>query len=234
MLKNQTSSFLVPRRERADALKFSLDSLGLEKNNLEVLVWIDDDDPQLEKYHNLFDNNSRIKMFIKPRVGYMQFHTMMNYLAEQATGDWLWLWNDDAYMESPDWYETFIAHASLASPKEEPLVYTLFTGKNGFPIMSRKYLEIVGHIGGSPTCDLWTRTVAGRAGIERYIPGIVLTHRKYGHDIKLGDLIDNTYNYVETLRASHRYFGGRTQATWHAMHVDGNKILDWLSKNNKR
>lgn len=231
---NPNLSALVPSRERADALKFSLNSLELEKNNIEVLVWIDDDDPQLGQYHKLFDNNNHIKMFIKPRVGYLQFHTMINYLASQSTGDWLWLWNDDAYMENPNWYDIFMSHVSLSSPKEKPVVYNLSPGKNGFPIVSRKYLEILGHIGGSATCDLWTRRVVKGTGIEQEISGIEPTHRKYGHDAKLGDLIDATYNSVENLRVSwRRDFGGRSLRAKQGQNDDQAKILNWLNQNKR-
>lgn len=233
-IDNPILSALVPSRERADALKFSLDSLRLEKNNIEVLVWVDDDDPQLGQYHKLFDNNSHIKMFIMPRVGYLKFHIMINHLVLQSIGNWLWLWNDDAYMENPNWYDIFISHASLSSPKEEPIVYNLSPGgKSGFPIVSRKYLEILGHFGGSATCDLWTRRVVGGTDIQRDISGIEPTHRKYGHDTKLGDLIDTTYNSVETLRASHRYFGGRTREVNNAQKVDRAKIVNWINQNKR-
>ena len=243
MKKSKTLSVLVPSRERADALKFSLDSLELKKNNLvEILVWIDDDDPQLEQYHNLFDNNSHIKMFIQPRAGYKNFHVMLNYLAMQASGDWMWLWNDDAYMENPDWYDTFISQASLARPKEEPVVYNLSPTRNcgnGFPVVSRKYLEILGHFAGSAACDLWVKRVVQGSRIqgtyiELGISGIDPTHRKYGFDPKLGDLIDTTYNYVESLRAKNRYFGGRTPSKLKAQHEDAKKILDWISQNKRK
>lgn len=226
-----TLSALVPSRERADTLKFSLDSLWLKRNNIEALVWIDNDDPKLGQYHKLFDNNSHVRLFIKPRVGYINFHTMLNYLALKASGDWLWLWNDDAYMEKADWYDTFISHASLSKPKEEPVVYNLSPGKNGFPIVSRKYLEILGHIGGSATCDLWIRRVVQGTDIERYISGIEPTHRKHGLDTKLGDLIDTTYNSVESLKAKHRYFGGRSTGVRNAQKDDAAKIVNWINQN---
>ena len=69
-----TLSILVPSRGRANILKFSLDSLGLRENNLEALVWVDEDDPQLKLYHKLFDSNKTVELFIKPRVGYKKFH----------------------------------------------------------------------------------------------------------------------------------------------------------------
>lgn len=226
-------SALVPSRERAEALKFSLDSLGLQKNNVEALVWVDDDDPQLERYQLLFDNKNHIKMFVKPRVGYRKSYVMLNYLAEQVVGDWLWPWGDDAYMGDPDWYDVFIAHASLAKPKEEPVVYNLSPDKNGFPIVSRKYLDILGHIGGSATVDLWTRRVVQNTDIERPIAGMEPIHRKNGRDPKLGDLIDNTYFYVEGLKETSRYFGGRSPGVLRAQHEDNQKILDWINQNKR-
>ena len=43
-------SVIIPSRNRPNELLISLTSLGLAKHGLEALVWLDDDDPQLDKY----------------------------------------------------------------------------------------------------------------------------------------------------------------------------------------
>ncbi len=240
MIKSPILSILVPSRQRADALKFSLESLGLERNNIEVLVWVDEDDPQLQKYRTYFDKNDHIKLFIKPRVGYLGFHEMMNFLSFQATGVWLMLWNDDAYFETVDWYDTFIEYASLSRPLEEPVAYNIWgqgKAQHFFPIISKKYLEIVGHFAQNCICDSWVKHVAYYAHIQRHIFGIQPHHRKFGQDNQaLGDLTDTTHQTVEALGAQtgDRFLGQRSRRTRRAMDADVSKVVGWIANSTDR
>ena len=58
-------SIIVPSRDRPDELLTSLNSLELEKNGLEALVWLDNDDPKLPKYQELLETNKNVKLFVK-------------------------------------------------------------------------------------------------------------------------------------------------------------------------
>ncbi len=231
-------SVLVPSRQRAEELKFSLDSLGIERNNLDVLIWVDDDDPELADYQKLFSNQSHIKLFIKPRVGYLGFHQMLNFLASEALGDCFILWNDDAYMESPDWYDIFIEYATLANLREEPVVYNTWgAGRqyNLFPCVSRKYFELLGHIAQNCVCDNWIKAVADSAHIQRSIFGIRPRHRKFGMDNdKLGDLKDTTYDSVMDLFTHSRFLGSRNVSAFRRREADENTIQNWIKQSNDR
>jgi len=221
-------SVLVPSRGRAEALKHSIDSLGLEDNNLEALVWLDEDDPQLDEYQKTFVDNSRVKLFVKPRVGYKGFHTMINFLASQAASDWFFLWNDDAYIANPDWYITFAEHAQIIDPKEEPVVFNIWTpliNKGEFPVMSRKFYELLGHISQNTRCDIWTYRVSHYARIQRQVRGIDLRHRKYGQDPHLGDLEDETRKEVDAVYAKSKYLGSLSKGAQAARQSDIEKIL---------
>src|SRR3972149_7563196 len=228
-------SVLVPSRERADLLKFSLDSLEIEKNNIEVLVWVDDDDPQLPEYRKILDGNPQVKLFIKKRVGYNQHYEMMNFLAENSCGDWLFLWNDDCYMDNANWYDKFINLASLSNPKEEPIVYNLW-GQGGernlFPIVNRKYYQLLGHISESPNWDAWIKRVAQLSRIHRHIFGIKPRHRKYAGDDKLGDLEDNTSKYVWSVMKSPDF--NEIDKSIEAFTKDANIITDWIRNSTDR
>jgi UDPglucose 6-dehydrogenase len=240
MIKNPTISFLVPSRERAEALKFSLDSLGLKRNKIEALVWVDEDDPQLKEYKKLFGKNNYVRLFIKPRVGYLNSHLMINFLASRARGNWLVLWNDDAYMENVKWYDTFKKEAKLASPLEEPVVYNIWgqgKAQNLFPVISRKYFEIVGHFSESTICDTWVKHVACRTNIQRTIFGIKPHHRKFGHDDGgLGDLIDKTHKAVQHLavETGDVFLGQKSPERLERMEKDVFKINNWIRNNSNR
>ncbi len=226
-------SVLVPSRGRANHLKFSLDSLGLEENKLEALVWVDDDDPQLAEYKKLFTDNNRVRMFIKPRVGYKKFHIMLNFLASKAASDWLFLWNDDAYMESTDWYKSFADHSRLVDPREELVVFNIWTpliNREQFPVVSRKYYELLGHISQNALCDLYVSKVAIPTRIIRPIFDIPLYHRKHNQDPKLGNLEDDTKRDIDALYKKSRYLGALTDYTRRARLADIEKILGYTTK----
>jgi 3-hydroxyisobutyrate dehydrogenase-like beta-hydroxyacid dehydrogenase len=230
-------TILIPSRERAKDLQFSLESLQIQKNNIEVLVWIDEDDPQREQYHEFFANEKQIKMFIKPRVGYLQFHTMLDFLTQYATGQWMMLWNDDAYMDNPNWYDIFVEYSSLSKPLDEPVVYNLWgqgEEQNLFPIISKKYYEIIGHWARNCVCDVWVKSVATKSNIQRYIFGIKPKHRKFGMDTDLGDLVDTTTHEIEGLVEKSRFLGARSKSAFQGREADSMKILNWIKEQNDR
>src|SRR4051812_35793729 len=90
-------SFVVPSRERPELLRQSIASLG--EGDFEVIVRIDDDDPLLGGYLDLD------QVIVGPRHGYGALQNYYDELAAQARGDWLFLWNDDALMRTPDWLD---------------------------------------------------------------------------------------------------------------------------------
>lgn len=61
-------SVTVPSRNRPNELRFALNSLGLAKHGLEALVWLDEDDPQLDAYKEFFGTDPNIRLFIKERL----------------------------------------------------------------------------------------------------------------------------------------------------------------------
>jgi len=60
-------SFLIPSRGRPDSLLKSIESLDVDTNGLEILVWLDSNDPKMKEYQELckrtakkFDDNKEI------------------------------------------------------------------------------------------------------------------------------------------------------------------------------
>lgn len=191
-------SFIVPSRNRPDELLTALNSLRLSECGLEALVWLDDDDPKLKEYQELFISNPNVKLFIKKRIGYLRFHEMMNFLCTQAKYDWFFEFNDDAYMDNPDWFNVFRDSVKNFHPKTDPVVLNIWgqgvTPNNLFPIVSRRYFEILGHFSMVPNCDDWIRIIGIGAKISYDIRGIAPKHRKYGGE---NILIDQTYQETE-------------------------------------
>lgn len=226
-------SVLVPSRGRPDILKFSLDSLGLEENILQALVWLDEDDKQLSKYQELFADYKQVKLFVKPRVGYKNYHSMINYLAAHTSIDWLFLWNDDAYMDNSEWFEVFNQHASLIDPRNEPVVFNIWdqgSSYTPFPIISRKYYELLAHIAPTAYSSMYVSRVSHYAKIQRAIFGIKPRHRNYGQDEKMGDINDETKKDIEALRQKSKYLGFLSKGMSQKRNEDVEKILQFTQK----
>jgi hypothetical protein len=198
-------SVIVPSRNRPDDLLTSLNSLNLDKHGMEALVWLDSDDPKLNIYKKHFESNPNVRLFIKERVGYIKFHIMLNFLSSRAKHDWIFEFNDDAYMDNPIWFDVLKDSLTAYDPKVQPVVLNIWgQGKvinNLFPIVSRAYFEILGHFALTPNCDDWVRMVAVGADISHNIMGIAPKHRKYGGE---NILRDQTYYEVEKDRAEHK------------------------------
>lgn len=202
-------SVIVPSRNRPNELKVALDSLQLKKNGLEALVWLDEDEPQLDKYKEFFKKNPNIKLFIKKRVGYKDFHLMLNFLCSQAKYDWIFEFNDDGYMNNPDWFEKFSDFVREFEPTNQPVVINIWgqgdPKYNNFPIVSRKFLDILGHFSLIYACDTWVNLVSLGANIQYSLNGIKPLHRKYGDGGASNDLNDQTFVETERDRKQVKY-----------------------------
>src|SRR3989344_4268565 len=191
-------SVIVPSRNRPNELRVALKSLQLAKHGLEALVWLDEDDPQLNKYKEFFGKDPNIKLFIKKRVGYKDFHIMLNFLCNQAKYDWILEFNDDAYMDNPKWFEKFSDFVRQFEPANQPVVIKIWGQEsvhNLFPIVSRKFVDILGHFSLFFACDTWVEKVALGANVQYNLTGIKPVHRKYGDGEALED-----QTFVETER----------------------------------
>lgn len=194
-------SILIPSRGRPEELLNSINSLGLNPE-IEILIWLDNDDPKLEQYRELLKTNPFVKFFVKDRVGYKNFHLMVDFLARQAKYDWYFLFNDDTYMENSDWLKMFKDFVRPFEPTNQPIVINIWgqgiVVNNLFPIVSRAYFDILGHISLTQNCDDWIRIVGMGAKISYDLKGIKPKHRKYGG----GDALnDETFKETESSRA---------------------------------
>ncbi len=219
-------SFLIPSRGRPEALLESLNSLGIERDGLEALVWVDSDDPFLDRYLEL--PGGRAVLFVKERVGYLNGHVMLNFLAGQATRDWLMLWSDDALMANANWFNLFKEFASRFDPVVEPVVINTWNPDNGrgnlLPILSRCYYTLLGHLSLNTASDDWIWRVARKAGISVNLTGM--------RPVLRSDLsTDRTHAEVENVRArsggTFNFFGGESKRL---RALDVKKILDYKER----
>lgn len=162
-------SVLMPSRDRFQAAVDSITSLGA--GDFEVLLYVDEDDPQLNDYRNL--ENKHIHVHIGERLGYHNFHKMVNKLAKESKGDWLLLWNDDAIMHG-DWINFEADHNKVRVMRFGDESKTM----NLFPAISRKMYEVQGFYSLSTHCDSWAQDISQDLGVEVWVFGMRVEHKR--------------------------------------------------------
>lgn len=179
-------SLLCPSRNRAEMLRESLASLG--RGSYEVLVAVDEDDPQLEVYKQINRESEKVRLSVMPRYGYQNLHEYYNRLASKARGDWIGLWNDDTLMQTEDWIEKITAHDHTApkvlNPWKEP--------DNLFPFISRAWYQALGHFSRNTHADSWVQQVAEILGCSYFVHNISIRH--YGEELN-----DETHKEVRDI-----------------------------------
>ena len=151
-------SVLLPTRGRREVLKKSIQSLldkANQKNKVEILFGIDEDDEGLQEYikeelapyFNKHKVEARASVF-KP-LGYENLHVYVNTLAGAATGEWLFFWNDDCLMVSEGWDDVirqYDGQFKLLGPKDnhEGHPYAIL------PIVPKDWFILMGHLSQNP------------------------------------------------------------------------------------
>ena len=184
-------SFLLPSRTQPGkahtpaTLLNSLESITANSTNTnvyEVLIRFDEDDIQsidlIPRIHEIFAPTvAEVKIIVGPRRGYEGLHHYYNELAAIATGELLFLWNDDLEIcpvRSP-WTTPNGGHhleAWDATLKEDlgdrgPYIFMLFPTEVysdhismlSFPILTRRAYEAMGHFSSSPLNDSYLTNV---------------------------------------------------------------------------
>lgn len=164
-------SVLIPSRGRSSLLKEAVDSLG----DVEVLIAIDEDDPEKTAYYDTDYGNAQ--MIECPRYGYGYLDRYYNDLARKSTGKWLMLWNDDAEMRSGNWLDI------LAEVDTEQPHIAIFGEEKCFPLINRVMYNVLGHFSQGPSNDTYLLGVADRSnGLLKLSSAEIYHKRDYIHD----------------------------------------------------
>lgn len=159
----------MPSRGRFELARKSVESLG--PGSYEVLIGVDPDDPELASYKTLKSKHIKVVEFDK-RYGYQQLHIYYNHLASMAKGDWIMLWNDDAVMEKPDWIEAITNYNH-----QKPIVLSPYDPvDNLFPVLSRKWYQLIGHYSLSTHVDSWVQNIGSYCNNQIPILGVSIKH----------------------------------------------------------
>lgn len=174
-------SVLLPSRGRPKALAETVGGLlqlADKPSMVQVLVAADPDDTATQTAAL----PQQAHVWTAPeRYGYPRLHEYVNRLAEQAAGDWLMLWNDDARVLTAGW--------DAIVDKQQPGVLWPHSNDiptcNTFPIWPRAWTEHLGHVSLSPHCDSWIQFLGQTIGRHERIDVEILHDRADltgGHD----------------------------------------------------
>jgi hypothetical protein len=158
-------SFLLPSRGRPKWLCEAIDSiysLATDKSCMEFILKVDDDDNETISVATKLSSLIPIKILISPKGnGYHEMHHWINNLSAIATGDWLFIMNDDARFTTEDW-DGMLSWSEPPKPWHGCNDVALFLtptitrpDANEFFFLRRKVYEILGHFSLSPHNDTW-------------------------------------------------------------------------------
>lgn len=170
-------SILLPTRGRADQMERSLRSLldkasGLHK--IDIVFGVDRDDQENTELWKqtvrpyLAEKNVSDRILLFEPMGYENLHHYLNALAGQSTGSWMFFWTDLAFMQTQDWDKIICSHTgqfkllSVHTHNEHP--YSIF------PIIPRKWYDLVGHLSQHSLNDAWLSQIAYMLDIFERIP----------------------------------------------------------------
>lgn len=153
-MKNEYSiAVLLPTRSRTDALTTSVTSivdLAHDVSRIQLIFGFDDDDTvglsHFETVIRPFLDNRGVDYEAQSfkSMGYAGLNRYYNHLAKSTSADWLFVWNDDAVMETQGWdsvIEQYTGEFKLLkvhTHNDHP--YSIF------PIMPRAWYDLMNHL----------------------------------------------------------------------------------------
>jgi hypothetical protein len=162
----------------------------------EILMAMDDDDTKtITTMKEFCKNRPHTRIFVSMRHGYKNLHAYYNFLGTKASGELLWLWNDDALMTLTNWDGVLESDLKIRNLTEDsvfvghPIAKGHPPSYNVFPIISKKLFDIMGHFSLSAHNDSYVQTLAQYAGCLAPFKNVYALH-----DLKA----QNDSNYVET------------------------------------
>lgn len=178
---------LLPTRGRSEALERSVKSLFELADNpdrVQLMLGFDEDDAEgiaafeelLQPWLDKRDINYTAMSF-EP-LGYTRLNEYVNTLAHASDSDWVFFWNDDAFVETKGWDTVIESHTGefklLAVHTHNDHPYSIF------PIAPRAWLNHMGHLSPHQISDAWLSQQAYMLDIWERIPVDVVHDR---HDL---------------------------------------------------
>lgn len=219
-------SILCPTRERIDLTKRMIDSaINTASGDIEILLFIDDDDPKKEEY-KLLKNCDKYFGNVKS-VG-----VAWNILAKKCKGDILITGNDDLVFRTQNW-DTFIKEGVKVFPDN---IYIAWANdgskpkKCTFPIISRDCYNVLGYF--MPEVfhflyhDTWMGDIGVRIGRTLLLKDVIIEHMHPGFKKREPD---KTFRRNKTAKIAHEDTKIYNE-TSDQREKDANKLRLWIQQ----
>ena len=220
-------SFLCATRNRFkkgnDLLKDSFDSIvnTIDKDKhkyIEFLARFDDDDNEslnnFVKYTTKKFPEVSVKCIIGKRYGYINQHKYINELCRIASGDLLWLWNDDVIIDTDDWYDTLYEQTNAGKDFKLWVCYSnmqsyswWYWGQACFPIIPMSWYKVTKRFSPIWSCDTPVQMIAHSLDIYKYIDIFLihdrpdLTNNQKGNDRTYQEGSWHAYDHSKIMKA---------------------------------
>ena len=186
-------SVLIPTRGRVPWLLQAVDSvysLAVNKDQLEFILKVDDDDHDTIAAAERLAGLVNLRALVSPRGnGYHDMHHWVNQMAGMATGDWLFLINDDVRVITQDW-DHVLLHCGVPNCWHRQMDFFMLVAPTvgrpqaqEFFFLRRKVFEVLGHVSLNPHNDNWIYTVMSNLASVYQVP-VMIDH--------FSDRIDDT------------------------------------------
>jgi hypothetical protein len=159
-------SVMCPTRKRVEGCISSCDGLLEHAHTpdlVEILLIFDEDDTDsYDKIKEYYKDKENVKLFISERYGYKYLHKYYNFLAKEADGKWLFVWNDDAVIGTSNWDLIPVSYGNefrLISCAEDR------NGESLFPLFPKKWADLAGRVSNNCSTDSWVEFIARDLGI---------------------------------------------------------------------
>ena len=242
--KQNLISILCPSRERPKNLERLLKNINEHSSKhsmIELVVYVDNDDPLLTSYLNIDKNykRSEYKINFKLLVGEPKsVSKSWNDIAKIANGDIFIMGNDDCIFETKNWDK--ILNQEVAKFPDKIFVMWFNDGLRAhmygdFPIVSRQWYNVLGYF--TPGCfefifnDTWIIDIGRRVKRLHYIKKVKLTHLHADIGIQKKD---NTWEKNRSGENKNVYQRDEEKfnSTSYERDIDSKKILKYINKKN--
>lgn len=202
-MKKQNISILLSTHKRTDAFSnsvFSLIDLAHDTSTLEFIIGVDNNDTIGQNHFEtvirpvLEEKGISFKAIHFEPLGYLGLNRYYNTLAKHANGNWLFVWCDDAIMETKNWDKVIgdctgeFKLLKVHTHNEHP--YSIF------PIVPCEWYELMGYLSRHQLIDTELSSIAYMLDIMKIIE-VDVTHDRSDLTGNNADENANKKHYLE-------------------------------------
>jgi len=232
-------SILVPSRERPELLnRFlkSVDDTILEA--VEILVFVDHDEPRLEEYEFCIHNwRGKLRVELFTAKGITTVGQAWNFLYKRSIGDFLMMGNDDLVCITQGW--DAIVKKNLVESYDDAICLAWTNDLSGqshthcaFPIVHRTWVETLGYFTTAHfhflLNDTWIFDIAKKLDRLCYLPDVKIEHRHFAFQKAKYDNTYKKHRVGEDAKEKRRYDFKVYKELEYRREEDAQKLYDYI------